>query len=132
LQKNKVIQKLLYKLHLARDIDQLILKNKIDQRAIDESMEKIEQIRTMSGRLVVLIIPSSGMWRGTQCDVERTFYEMTRAALVRHRFEVVDVFPEFMRRGNPVQFYFATDPHWNAAGHLTAATALSEYLGANP
>ena len=36
--------------------------------------------------------------------------------------------PLLEKDGNPSQYYFTTDPHWNAAGHAAAAAALADYF----
>ncbi len=73
----------------------------------------------------VLIIPSRGLWLGTDThawdDAHRRFVADLRARQV----DVLDLRAAIEAGGNPLQYYFRYDGHWNADGHRLAATALA-------
>jgi GDSL-like Lipase/Acylhydrolase family len=81
-------------------------------------------------RAVVLIVPSRALWVGTEQhrrQAARAHDSFVRL-LEQAGLAVVDVRERFEREGHPLAYHFATDGHWNAAGHRIAADALEEYL----
>ena len=84
--------------------------------------------RLVAGRrAVVLIVPSRALWAGT--DVHRRHVARTHETFVgllrQGGLRVVDVREPFERQGSPLSLHFASDGHWNAAGHQIAAEALA-------
>jgi len=64
----------------------------------------------------------------TEREIHARFVALLRDA----HLKVVDMQPIFEKAGNPLGFYFETDPHWNARGHAAAAAALNQFLSADP
>ena len=77
---------------------------------------------------VILIIPSRALWAGQNTEAEKKVHQEFVQALRTAGLEVIDMKPIFEKGGNPSQYYFTTDPHWNAAGHAVAAAALGEFF----
>ena len=77
---------------------------------------------------VVLIIPSRGLWVGSQRATEARVHRHLMARLQELGLKVVDLKPPFEASGDPLQFYFPQDGHWNAAGHELAAEVLARHL----
>jgi len=136
LQKIKPIRLFLQKIGIARDANQLIAlgsNKKLDREAIESSVRHLQKLTKQANSSYVVIIPSLGLWRGKNQEIERQVHE---AFLARLREEddikLIDVTAKFEASGNPQQFYFLTDPHWNERGHSIAAQAIYEYLKNKP
>jgi hypothetical protein len=52
--------------------------------------------------------------------------------LADHGLLVVDPRPVFEAGGQPLQYHFANDGHWNVRGHRVAAQLLADALRASP
>jgi GDSL-like lipase/acylhydrolase family protein len=81
-------------------------------------------------RALVLIVPSRALWVGTEQHRRQAAraHEMFIRLLAQAGLTVIDVRERFEREGHPLANHFATDGHWNAAGHRLAADALAEYF----
>lgn len=92
----------------------------------------VERLRRLVERYdtIVLVIPSRGLWVGGNEETETQVHERFVALLHEAGMEVVDMRPIFEATGDPMQFHFANDGHWNAKGHATAAEALRARLTA--
>lgn len=75
----------------------------------------------------VLIIPSRGLWLGPDGDAWRDAHRRFIADLRARHVDVLDLLPAIDAGGNPLQYYFRHDGHWNAAGHRLAAHALAAH-----
>jgi hypothetical protein len=64
------------------------------------------------------------LWAGNNIETERRVHEKLLQLLRESNVPVVDMKPVFEKEGNPLQFYFAHDPHWNSRGHALAAAEL--------
>jgi len=116
---------LLQKLGIARNVDQLTGQNIFSEEILASSRD---QVLTLAAgrRAVVLLIPSRGLWSGGNMEIEKRVHERFAALLGEAGLTVVDMRPHFELSGTPLNYYFTTDPHWNATGHAAAAAALAK------
>jgi hypothetical protein len=104
-----------------------ISKNEFDQLIIKSSIEKLVGITRPYGA-TILIIPSRGLWVGDNVAIEKAVHEFFVTGLVREGLDVVDMRPVFEHTGNPLQFHFKNDGHWNSLGHRKAAEVLAAHI----
>jgi hypothetical protein len=110
-------------LGVARTVDELSPMNRYSEEMLASCRDEILEV--VSGRdAVVLIIPTRLLWAGNNIETERRVHEKLLQLLRESNVPVVDMKPVFEKEGNPLQFYFAHDPHWNSRGHALAAAEL--------
>ncbi|MBI3880412.1 MAG: hypothetical protein HY301_10170 [Verrucomicrobia bacterium] len=131
LQRHAVTRGLAEKIGVARDVDQLTHKNEYTPAVLNSSRDELLKITT-NFHSVVLIIPSRALWHGAQRETEQKIHAEFVQSLRDAGVKLVDMKPRFEAAGDPLQFYYRTDPHWNARGHALAAEALAEFLAADP
>jgi len=78
--------------------------------------------------LVILIIPSRGLWQGARIEEQIRIHNRFIRLLKKKRLNVVDLKPVFEQSGNPLGYHFAVEGHWNVAGHKLAADTLAGNL----
>ena len=83
-------------------------------------------------KLVVLAIPpmSATPWWDSDkrhLDDKGQLIRLQRIA-ARYDFPVVDLAPEFAKRGNPKDAEWKYDSHWNVTGHRWTAEVLADYV----
>lgn len=114
-----------------------LLKKKMIEKTLDENFPNADVARSSASRilrlagdrkLVVLIIPSRGLWMGNNKKNESEVHETFVRELLARGLTVVDMKPIFEKIGDPLLFYFPNDAHWNAKGHIAAADALLAVL----
>jgi hypothetical protein len=101
----------------------------ISDAAVLSSSRRLERL-IGARRAVVLIVPSRALWVGTEQHRRQAAraHEMFIRLLGQAGLTIVEVRERFEREGHPLANHFATDGHWNAAGHRLAADALQEYF----
>ena len=104
-------------------------ESEISDGAVTSSSRRLRRL-IGERRAVVLIIPSRALWVGTAQHRQQAAraHDLFIRLLGQAGLAVVDVRQRFEREGHPLAYHFATDGHWNAAGHRIAADALEEYL----
>jgi hypothetical protein len=123
LQRSTFFRQALEKAGIARDVTQLSGENSGDEKVLVSSRDRIKEL--VSGYdALVLLIPSRRLWHGATTQLETRVHERFVALLREAGIAVVDLKPAFERAGQPLDHYFATDPHWNERGHAVAAREL--------
>jgi hypothetical protein len=115
------------KLGIAKNVEALTHKNTYSSKVLTSTRDELSKLATNYHSLV-LIIPSRGLWHGQNIPKEETIHDEFVGLLRDAGLKVVDMRPVFQKTGQPLQFYFSNDPHWNAAGHKAAAEELTRYL----
>jgi hypothetical protein len=129
LQKFGFLRKLLERVGIARDVQALSGYNEWNETVLNTSRDEL--LKIVSGRdALVLIVPSRLMWQGNQRDVEIRVHEAFTRMLREAGVEVVDPKAVMEASGDPLSYYFKTDPHWNPRGHEIGARELFKALRA--
>jgi hypothetical protein len=76
----------------------------------------------------VVVIPSRGLWVGGNEETENRIHEAFISHLRAAEIDVVNLRSAFEAAGNPMQFHFDNDGHWNPRGHQMVAGALAAHL----
>ncbi|HUJ71308.1 MAG TPA: hypothetical protein VLZ30_03635 [Verrucomicrobiae bacterium] len=109
--------------------DELMYKNKFFVPAMQYSVKLLDQLTSGRQRAVVLIIPSRALWIGENREVESKVHDYFVSEIRKNpHLEVIDMRPVFEATGNPMQFYFKHDGHWNAKGHRWGGEYLASQI----
>jgi hypothetical protein len=95
---------------------------------IDTSVRLLQQI-AQSQKTLVVLIPSRGLWVGSERADEDKTHRALVTALRDRGIDVLDLRAAFEAGGAPLQYHFANDGHWNERGHALAADAIAARLG---
>ncbi|MGB0582969.1 MAG: hypothetical protein ACPGVU_25075, partial [Limisphaerales bacterium] len=116
LQKIGFIRSILESLGIARSFDhpELLNLNRVSDADIKSSVEALRPLLAPGRRVMFLIIPARGLWIGENIEREQEIHDQFVAGLKALSTNVVDMRVEFEATKDPTQFYFQTDPHWNA------------------
>lgn len=121
----------LERLGISRNIDQLTHKNDYSPAVMSSSRDELLAIVTKYDS-IVLTVPSRALWHGSDRVVEAKIHEEMVQSLRAAGVKVVDMKPRFEASGDPLSFYYKTDPHWSPRGQAAAAEALAEFIGSDP
>lgn len=102
-------------------------KNVFSETIISSSIHKLAEI-TRPYEATILIIPSRGLWVGDNIATEKAVHDRFITGLREADLDVVDMRPSFEKTGNPLQFHFKNDGHWNPLGHRKAAEVLATHI----
>lgn len=96
-----------------------------------QTCEKLLSLKTICQipRVTLVMIPSRGLWLGDNQDVERKTHKTFVAILEEEGFQVIDLLLFFEEGGEPLQYHFASDGHWNPKGHYKAAEVIAAQIG---
>lgn len=109
--------------------DELMHKNQFDEPAIRYSINLLNQLASGRRRVLALIIPTRALWIGKNREVEAKVHDLFVSEVrKRGNIEVIDMRPVFEATGDPLQFHFKHDGHWNEKGHKLAAQYLAELI----
>lgn len=107
--------------------------NPYNEEAITYAVDLLAQLRAGHARVVVLIIPARGLWIGKNRDAEaRVHARFVELARQRLGVPIIDMKPILEAGGDPMQFYFDHDGHWNVTGHRLAGEQLAAAISAPP
>ena len=106
----------------------LATRNVYSEKALESSAARLSRL-AMRSRTTILLIPSRLLWVAENQDAERRVHDRFKALLEEKGLSVVDLRPIFEAGGNPMQYNFKLDGHWNESGHAKAAEALAGALG---
>jgi len=120
-------RELFEKLGIARNVEALTHKNEYSPKILAATRDELLKLAT-NYHSVTLVIPTRGLWHGQNSAKEKQIHDELMVLLRDAGLRVVDMRPVFEKSGNPLQFYFASDSHWNAAGHKAAADELMRYF----
>lgn len=98
-----------------------------DGAAIASTVAKLRELRAVCPNMAVVVLPNRGLWLGNSADVDRMYRDFV-AAVRAAGLTVVDARPSFEAGGNPLQYFFKTDAHWNSAGHALVAGFVAGQL----
>jgi len=124
---NEFLKEIAMKRSLIIDNYDAVQNRKFSEEAIEGSSEKLLEI-AKPFHSTILIIPSRGLWVGKNKDTEKHIHDEFVASLKRRGLNVVDLRPAFEGGGNPLQYHFKNDGHWNEKGHKKAAQAIYEAI----
>jgi hypothetical protein len=97
------------------------------KEAIDSSVRKlVEMVKPFNAYIV--IIPSRYMWAGHDQEVEKQVHVEFINSLREAGLKVIDLKSYFEEGGNPMQYCFKKNGHWNEKGHQKAAEVLADYF----
>lgn len=119
---NKLLKNIFIKAGLVRG-DMGIPEITYSESMITSSANKLTEI-TREYNSIIIIIPSRGLWVGKNKNAELATHVIFVQLLQNKGLNVVDMRPYFEQDGNPLQYYFHHDGHWNEKGHLKAAQRL--------
>lgn len=131
LQSSPAIRGLLERTGLAKSTQVTLGKNVFSEDILQSSAAEVAKLAT-ARRAVVLIIPSRALWLGGNQEVEKQVHARFVELLQGHGLSVVDPKARLEATGEPLSYYFVSDPHWRANGHELAADELSKFLLAHP
>jgi hypothetical protein len=104
-----------------------ISANKYDTSVIESSAEKLQTL-SEHYRLLVVLIPSRGLWVGQNRATEDHVHKAFVTSLKKRGVKVLDLRPIFEASGAPLSYHFVNDGHWNPRGHRLAAEAIAACL----
>lgn len=112
----------LIKPNLQRDAGRLA-----SDAAIAATAARVIDIATRHAATVVLL-PSRYIWFGDNKDALSQVHDALAGAIRAAGVDMLDLRPVFEADGEPLNYHFANDGHWQPAGHAKAAAALARYL----
>jgi len=121
---------LLEKLGVSRGVEDLTARNEYSEVVLESSRDELLKL-IGHRRGIVLIVPSRALWAGDNMATERKVHDRLVELLREAKVLVVDVRTQLEASGAPLDFYFKTDPHWNAKGHALAAQELADAVRKN-
>jgi len=94
--------------------------------AINDSVRKLQEI-AKPFTTTIIIVPSRALWIGNERASENSVHQQFVKALREVSLPVIDVRPYLEEDGNPLQYYFKNDGHWNEKGQEKVAEIFLQY-----
>lgn len=110
--------------------DLTVQKSIYSHEMLQSSVARLIQLQKNRNIPVVtlVIIPSRALWVGSNQEVEGQVHAEFVALLQEAGFTVIDLRPAFEADGQPMDYFFKVDGHWNVKGHQKAADIIYDYL----
>lgn len=122
------LRRALEKKGVIRTVENTMRMNTDDLGIVLSSASILQEIITDYENAIVLIIPSRGLWSGTNQATEGKMHDLFVTQLRQAGISVVDMRRLFKLAGSPLDFYFSTDAHVNELGHRIIAEALAAQI----
>ena len=102
------------------------------EKVLERSVQRLQRFQSDQKipHMFPIIIPSRALWIGENRETERKVHNRFVELLQQAGYQVIDLLPAFEAAGNPLQFHFEHDGHWNTAGHRQAAETIFDQLQA--
>ncbi len=124
---NQKLEKTAVRMGLLIDNIDGMNRSTFDEISILSTVEKLAQI-TKPYRAFIVIIPSRALWVGGNQQIENRVHNELVKKLKESKLNVIDLRPIFEEGGNPLQYHFEHDGHWNPKGHERAAQAIAKAI----
>ena len=106
-----------------------VMRTAFNPAIVEQSANRLAEVVAGIPHVVVLIIPSRGLWIPAYAATADQYHQAFVAALRARGMTVADPRPLFDALPNPLQtHFFANDGHWNAAGHRLGVEALVQAI----
>lgn len=113
----------LIKFGIIKDNIEGMVFNQYDQMAISSSINLLKDF-SKKYKVIVLLIPSRGIWAGKNIETENLVYNEFVDKLAKEKINFVDPRASFEKNHQPLMYHFKNDPHWNRTGHELIADLL--------
>jgi hypothetical protein len=106
-----------------------IAQRAYSREVLISSANRVEELANQY-QTIVAVAPSRAHWYGEENDravagrIHLEFIEL----LQERNLHVVDFRKKFEKNGEPLQFFFKNDGHWNWVGHSAGAKAIANYI----
>ncbi len=127
---NSTLKKMAVTAGVIKDNYSGMRKNTYSDKIITSTARRILELSAPFNTAIV-IIPSRALWVGENRYAELAAHNELVSSLEESGASVVDLRPYFEEGGNPLQYYFRNDGHWNERGHRKAAEAIRGMLTKN-
>lgn len=131
LQRYEPLRMALEKAGIARGMENLTPRKTYDEQVIRSSVRVCCEIAddVNPGSVWFVIIPSTALWIDEDVKEEEQVHEAFVASLREAGLQVLDLRPVIAAAARPLDYYFVSDPHWNAEGHALVARTIAEWVG---
>lgn len=125
--RNNTLKRMAIKLGLIIDNYAGMRKNIYSDKILVSTSRKLLELSKPFNATVV-IIPSRALWVGQNQKIELEVHNKLVSLLKELKMNTIDLRPYFEEEGNPLQYHFKNDGHWNEKGHLKAAQIIAKLL----
>jgi len=125
---NQTLRKLAYRLGVLERTIVVSNTNIYSEKALKSSVNKLKEM-LLAFQSYILIIPSQSLWAGNNKETESKVHERFVSLLREVGLSVIDLRPIFEAGGDPLQYHFKENPHWNEKGHALAARVIAAHIG---